>query len=458
MSAEISVLHQEDPENATAWQLRVLDGEQSGANVVLHPARYLIGSGEGCDIVLTGTDIEGKHLEAFFADGRFSLLRAFAPVFVDGEVASQFPVDLDAGRIVTLGSVSLSFGKEDEDAPDADAVKAIYDKIEAAKTLPPAGKSATAAQQKISMPGRKAILAGLAMLGIFAGAGVAVWDAPLPASLPVPSAPVTAEEREPLRSRLNLELRKNPAYANVRVETNANGDTRLVGYVEESNALAALRSLTRQERVPLRVDSLEQTRAILSQLLDSQVGATQYELSGTPDGLHLRIFGIVNTPATVQSFEEKLRRELPSITSIESNIESWDAVQSSLDVFHDSKPQYSEVSSELRDSMLVLSGTILGDYAQEWRDGLNGVLSTLPEHLVIHDEVVVAPVLNAAVESVLIGAEAAVRLSFSEGSEVRRELYGVGARLPNGLEITAIDRYRIMLSDGIDSFVMPIAI
>ncbi len=435
------------------WQLQVLEGEQTGANIDLQPTRYLIGADETCDIVLTGEGVEDKHLEAFFADGRFSILRAFAPVFVDGEAIEQFPSDIDAQRIVTIGSASIAFDAQDSEWFDTVEVAGIRDKINEAKSASPANKNPQNGQANLSPSMRKRVVASFAFLGILVLAGIIIWDTPLPSSHPAPIMPTVAQGREPLLSRLSVELHKNPAFANVRADIKPGRTTRLVGYVDSVADLDALRALALHERVPLRVDSLEQTRMILSQLLGERARGTHYHLSGEKDGMHLSLFGIVDTPASVQTFEDELRREIPAIAHIESDIESRNDVQKRINTFHNANPEYSTVKNDIRDGALVLQGAILGDYAQEWRKGLEKILETLPLHLVVRDEVTVAPLLKASIGSVLIGTNAAVRLSFSDENS---GLYRIGARLPNGLEITNIERHVITLSDGVDDFVLPL--
>lgn len=437
------------------WQIRVLEGEQTGANIDLQPTRYLIGADETCDVVLTGEGVKDKHLEAFFADGRFSILRASAPVFVDGEAIEQFPSDIDVQRIITIGDVSIAFDAQDSEWFDTVNVAGIRDKINAAESVSPANKNSQSEQAKLSPSIRKRVVASFALLGILVIAGIIVWDSPLPSSHPAPIIPAVAEGREPLLSRLSVELHKNPAFANVRADIRPGATTRLVGYVDTVADLDTLRTLALHERVPLRVDSLEQTRMILSKLLGERANATHYHLSGEKDGMHLSLFGIVDTPASVETFEDELRREIPAITHIESNIESRNDVQKRITIFHNATSEYSTIKNDIRDGKLVLHGTILGDYVQEWREGLEKILETLPLHLVVRDEVTVAPSLKASVDSVLIGANAAVRLSFPNENS---GLYRIGARLPNGLEITNIERHIITLSDGIDDFVLPLTV
>lgn len=437
------------------WQLRVLEGEQTGANIDLQPTRYLIGADEACDIVLTGEGVGDKHLEAFFADGRFSILRASAPVFIDGETIEQFPSDVDAQHIITIGGVSIAFDAQDSEWFDAVNIAGIRDKINSAKSVSPTNKNSQNGQAKLSPSIGKRVVASFALLGILMIAGIIVWDSPLPSSHPAPIMPTVAEGREPLLSRLSIELHKNPAFANVRADIRSGAATRLIGYVDTVAALDTLRALALHERVPLRVDSLEQTRTILSRLLGERANATHYHLSGGKDGMHLSLFGIVDTPASVQAFEDELRREIPAITHIESNIESRSDVQKRITIFHNATLEYSTVKNDVQNGALVLRGTILGDYAQEWRKGLEKILETLPLHLVVRDEVTVAPSLKASVDSVLIGTNAAVRLSFPDENS---GLYRIGARLPNGLEITNIERHVITLSDGIDDFVLPLTV
>lgn len=440
---------------STDWQLRVLEGKQAGANIDLQPTRYLIGAAETCDIVISDEDIKDKHFEAFFADGKLSILRAFAPVFVDGEAIEQFPADIDAQHIITVGSASIALDAQDSEWFGSVDVAEIREKINIAKSTPPTGDNPQSAQSKASPSMRKRVVTSLALLGTLVLAGLIVWGAPPPSSHPAPAMPTVAQGREPLLSRLSVELHKNPAFANVRVDKNPNGATRLVGYVEANSELDTLRSIALHERIPLRVDSLEQTRMTLAQLLGARASATHYKLSGTKDGMHLSLFGIVDTPSSVQDFEDELRRELPAITRIESNVESSRSVQESISVFHSATPEYSTVKGDIQDGTLILRGTILGDYAPEWRSGLENILKKLPLHLAVRDEVTIAPSLMASVDSVLIGASAAVRISFPNE---KGGLYRVGARLPNGLEITKIEKHIIILSDGINNFVLPIAI
>lgn len=437
------------------WQLRVLEGEQTGANIDLQPTRYLIGANKTCDIVLTGESVEDKHLEAFFADGQFSILRVFAPVFVDGEAIEQFPSDINVQRIITVGGVSIAFDVQDSEWFDTVEVAGIRDKINADRSVSSASKNSQNGQAKTLPLIRKRTIASFVLLGIFALAGLIVLDTPLPSSHPALIQPTVAQGREPLLSRLSVELHKNPAFENVRADIRSGRTTRLVGYVDTVTDLNILRTLALHERVPLRVDSLEQTRIILSKLLGERANATHYHLSGKKDGMHLSIFGIVDTPAFVQTFEDKLRQEIPDITHIESNIESRNDVQKRINIFHNTTLEYSTVKNDIQDGALILYGTILGDYAQRWRKGLKEILETLPLPLVVRDEVTIAPSLKASVDSVLIGPNAAVRFSFPNENS---GLYRIGARLPNGLEISNIERHVITLSDGTDDFILPLTV
>ncbi|MEM9618001.1 MAG: type III secretion system inner membrane ring subunit SctD [Pseudomonadota bacterium] len=97
-------------------QLRVISGLQRGAGMDLQHGRYLVGSGENCDVVLTDDYVAEAHLVIEVTDGALKVEACDGPVAVGDKLLQPGEETLaDAPLAISLGQTGLGVGDPETD-------------------------------------------------------------------------------------------------------------------------------------------------------------------------------------------------------------------------------------------------------------------------------------------------------------------------------------------------------
>ncbi len=425
--------------------LRILNGEQKGAEIALEPRRYSLGSDSGCAIVISGEGVVRQHLDFVFASGGIALLRGEGRVRLDGTAVESWPQDVAPLAIVSLGGVALAYGEEDSVWPDEEdimqALAANDDEAEMlaedAPPLPEAGTEMEDAPARSSPWLRLAIAAS--MLLFFAGAGSAAYAFWLDRNTGAAA---------PDRAMQLAALLAEPAFAHLQLDDNG-----ITGWTEKSSDANRILAQLRRAGVQARITSLEKLRGALDVLAGLYGTSLTYTLEARGDRLGLTLSGLVRKESAARALEQAIRRTLPAIDIITHDIMSEkQAVQRAQELMAH-HPGLAQLQLAADDSGLVARGTMLGNFQQDWRDSAAAIHRALPAGLAVRNVIRTGPVFHGKVASVLIiggsGSEhsQAVRISHRAegGVETAAGLYRKNDVLPDNFILRAINRRKLVL-------------
>ncbi|MEM7475306.1 MAG: FHA domain-containing protein [Planctomycetota bacterium] len=92
--------------------LKVFSGPHMGAEIPLTPGSHSIGSGEGCDVILSDQLLAGHHATVDVEEGQIHCTAASdCHIVVDGAAIAQ--IELDEFQVFALGNTYLAIGPED---------------------------------------------------------------------------------------------------------------------------------------------------------------------------------------------------------------------------------------------------------------------------------------------------------------------------------------------------------
>ena len=488
---------EEKSQELSAWRLRVLTGRQAGAETALEATRYKIGSDPECDIVLSAEGVAPLHLEIFFADGSLSILRIHAPIEREEGAIEDTPWDLPEMTALKVGACWIAYGETAGEAGeagaagrlDAEAWPSAADLLSSeemeeqeagfsdeAASLQKEGEakegggasarrglfgSDKEARRAMEMPifqtaRRMAsaiapllllVMGGLLILGALettwrAGPGEMAKSAPL--------SPSPAD-------RLRQTLREDPAFATVRLaHDNRDGAPFLLGYVEKTADLNRLRSLAGSLGARLRVDSLEHFRQSLQALLPLYGSHLSYDVrSDMEKGARARVQGLLNDRGRVLSLKEAIRRDLPGLAEVYTNVLTLEEAKRHLKEMVAHHKVFETLSIRQEGRKLIVSGDILENFRPVWETVSRELSHAMPAGLVPELRVRVGPSFTPEIRSLLITpGSRRLRLIHADRSS---RAYKEGALLPQGFTLKAIRADALLLGKGEGEYLYPLS-
>lgn len=97
--------------------LKILSGPHLGAEMLLAPGTYLIGSDPECDIILRDQTVAPRHARLTVLQEGLAVSPAEDAAYLDGEKLESQETPLDLHQIVTLGTTHFGIGVEGEPYP-----------------------------------------------------------------------------------------------------------------------------------------------------------------------------------------------------------------------------------------------------------------------------------------------------------------------------------------------------
>ena len=418
--------------------LRVLNGPQQGAEIPLRAARYSVGSQDSCAIVLEGNGIQKSHVDLFFADGVLSVSQAQGPVLVDGATLEEFPADLPPLKPITLGEVSLAYGPAEASWPTPDTLST------------PQTPDTSKPPPKIKRLNTKRLawMICLVLIPVALGTTAALFGKHLVAIFP----PIPQEDT--LLRNIPLEnLLLEPAFRAVRLTTSPLGDSVLSGHVPSEAHLNRLRALARRAGLSLDVVPLTQLEDSLNTLLNLYGPSLNYALEISPqNAIHLIVRGLVRNSTQTHTFEQILQRDLPQIEKIHVDILTNQQASQRTQAFLQAKPMFALVRVTTPNHTLLVSGSILGNFHQEWQTVQAQIRNALPHGTPLEIHVLQGPVFRGTLHSLFLGPRAHVRLAFPDQ---KPQIYHKGSSLPNSWTLQDIQDKGILLSKQGNTFIYP---
>lgn len=108
--------------------LKVLSGPQKGAEVLLRPGTYTVGSSEDCDLILNDSLFQSQHFNLTFTPPTVSLEVLQGATFLNGKRLEEGSVEVPFFQFITVGTTQIIIGPDGggwplltaEDAPALD--------------------------------------------------------------------------------------------------------------------------------------------------------------------------------------------------------------------------------------------------------------------------------------------------------------------------------------------------
>ena len=103
----------------TKYKLKIVSGIHRSAEIIIWAnEKYVIGSGDDCDIILTDPGVEKNHLELHVTDGKINVIENFdESVFIDGCMISGESKIIDEYQVVAMGEAQFAVGDCDANWP-----------------------------------------------------------------------------------------------------------------------------------------------------------------------------------------------------------------------------------------------------------------------------------------------------------------------------------------------------
>ena len=441
---------------ADKFVLRVLSGEQAGAQIPLRAKRYKIGSDEDCDIVLIGEQISECHVDMFFDENCLSILRTHAPVHLEQKLISTLPVDLEPMQIFTLGNIALAFGPENGDWPDQDWIDELVDISAVSSLNPPSPAAETAlmpAPQHDNLPAlslnifRKKLglhkTENLVKLAFIAGLTFSLGTIIVAFIIHSTEEPVSIAHSA--ADRLHTHMQSDPAFAHIQL-INTMPKKQLTGYVMQTADLNRLRHLTRGAHTDLNVLSVEKLDKSLNIITQLYGAHLNYKLM--PDkgrNINLLLYGTVASDNARTKIREQIKHDLPTLSQIETNIITQGEAMHDISTWLAQHPNFSSLSPKLHKKGLTIEGNLLGNFRGDWQQAMQANPPRLPHDMLPFFDVRFGPTFQARIVSLVTGKNAQIRLVYDNQSLQNEIAAKAGDRLKGGFTLKKIAHDHLML-------------
>lgn len=334
-----------DDDDGEAVELRVLHGPQAGSRLSLMPGEtYLVGSGDGCAIMLAGAQVQAEHASISVDSTHWYAAPAQgSAVRLDGQ-ACDAAQPLDFGTVVQLGLVKLTIDHEDADWPQEVALEPQPRAEDPPPEPPPADDGPTepapaavdmpAARERLPSPRRHHRAAALALLGSVACLAVAVtsyagWQLSLPptaidtaAAMPADQAPPPAEPPSPAE-QMQLWMAAQGGASTLQLDGGGSAPWRVVGHVPAESDRKRLLDATRTLTWPVEIAVLTgvERRARLARYLDEQSTSPGLALRlNTTDTSRAAVKVMAESRDRADAFVTRLRKDLSPLEPIELEV------------------------------------------------------------------------------------------------------------------------------------------
>ncbi len=316
-------------------ELRVLYGPQAGSRLSISPGKYLLGTGDECEIILAGPRMRETHANLEF-DGEIpSIAPVEGSVFdAQGNEISDI-LALRLGMPVELGGVWITIDLLDSEWPDAEDIAAIAGlssppppQIEPASppSMPTAARLAPQSVliNKVSLALRSTyvpfVAVALLVIASLVTTALLLRDKSAPqTSKAVAENSDSSEKTRDLRDFLARVAPKN----DFSITSSADGKLQITGYVRDpasrKTILEAIRKNGGSYSVKIYVDSelFDACRKVVEQQADPH--KIKVVILSVANG-HALVAGAIGNLTIRESLFERIRSEVPGIQSISGSL------------------------------------------------------------------------------------------------------------------------------------------
>ncbi len=93
------------------YSLRVLSGENIGAQIVLEPeVPVVVGKSATCNVIFNNEDVADRHIKLVLSDNKVRLRPLAQPVYIEGKDIGLHDATLKPYQLVTIGKVGFAIG------------------------------------------------------------------------------------------------------------------------------------------------------------------------------------------------------------------------------------------------------------------------------------------------------------------------------------------------------------
>jgi hypothetical protein len=104
------------------YSLRVLSGENVGAQIVLEPnIPIVVGKSATCNVIFNNQDVADRHIKLVLSDDKIRLRPLAQPVYIEGKDIGLHDATLKLYQLVTIGNVGFAIGDGTAQWPRVDA-------------------------------------------------------------------------------------------------------------------------------------------------------------------------------------------------------------------------------------------------------------------------------------------------------------------------------------------------
>lgn len=314
-------------------ELRVLYGPQAGSRLTLSPGVYLLGTGDDCEVMLSGPRMRESHASLDFNGETLQISPS------DGEVCDIHGTPLDDDSVLTLGmpfelgGVWLAIDSTDAPWPEAEAIAAMAGLAQPAPPTevdPPAAASfesaaAAAPLSARSPPAVRIALATIVFIGM-ATLGLSAWFlhdelAANPAPARAAEAAQADDQEAPLRAllaRIAPDLRMD-------LRRMSRGGIELVGYAPDpasrDRIVDQVRKLGGVENMQIYADNelLASVQKVVASRNHPQ--RMMVSVASVKNG-RADITGAVANANMRESLIEAIRNEVPGVLEVTGSLRS----------------------------------------------------------------------------------------------------------------------------------------
>ncbi len=104
------------------YSLRVLSGENTGAQIALEPnIPVVVGKSATCNVIFNNEDVADRHIKLVLSNGKVRLRPLAQPVYIEGKDIGLHDATLLPYQLVTIGKVGFAIGDGSGQWPRVDA-------------------------------------------------------------------------------------------------------------------------------------------------------------------------------------------------------------------------------------------------------------------------------------------------------------------------------------------------
>ncbi len=311
-------------------ELRVLYGPQAGSRLPLAPGKYLLGTGDTCEIMLAGPRMRECHAALDF-DGE---IPSVAPI--DGNVYDaqgneiQGALSLRLGMPVEIGGVWITIDQIESEWPDPEEVAAIAGlatspsaPLETTSSVEVPTQSRNSAGKlfnkiKVLLNSAYAPFAAFALLGIVALV-TTVWLLQAESLSPLQEKVAETADKTDETVAIKEIIARTVPDNNFSVKRASDGSLKIVGHVRDhaskKKITEAIRKHQGDSSITIHVDSelLEAARKVTKQQLDPR--NLKVSVLSVDNG-HATISGAVSSLTIRDLLFERIRNEVAGILTI----------------------------------------------------------------------------------------------------------------------------------------------